>query len=1057
MESYLGIALLLLPAVNAVSQVTYNVQEKQEVGSTVGNVKADAGFSAQYDSSELAMLRFSILPGNGGRKDGSRFFSIVKNTGILRLASVIDRDILCFTKPECPMSFDVAVAPREFLQIITVHINVLDLNDHIPVFSETSAQLAIPESSPVGTTFSLPAAQDQDGVDFSIVAYTIEPQLSEFEIRAEPNTMEAMNLDLVIRESLDRESTQRYAFTVTAIDGGNPPQIGTMDVEIIVTDANDNIPVFDESMYVVEIPEDTMVQSRLINIHAADRDDGANAVITYGFTSSTSSFYGNTFEIDEDSGDIILLQQLDRETEAEYELTVTAKDGGSNGRMVTADVVIRVADVNDNQPDISLNTLTDDGLAQVSEAEDAGAFVALLTVDDPDLAQNGNVVCSLNSREFSLQLMRENKYTIVTREKLDRETEASYVIEVRCHDNGSPMLTSQETIVIKVLDANDNPPSFTVPSYRVQILENNFPGSFILQVNATDPDLGASGKVSYRLKNDFNSLFRINTETGKIVTRVSLNHEMSSSLELVVEAFDQGEPALASTATIFIDILDVNDEIPMFPQAAPTFIFEENSPIGSEVGFLEAMDPDSPPFNEIKYSVAALDNKGLIFDVDEDSGRITSRLVLDREQQSVYYLQASAGNPGAPAMTSTVTITIYVSDQNDNAPQIDFPTVSNSTIYMSNKVLRDDFITQIRAHDVDTGENAKLDYSIVQQDGSQQDKLKVDSSTGAVYLNTDLSRIEYEQYFFKAVVSDRGEPSHSSQMFFTVVVDATLPPPGTILDDSKEKGQQDEANRNTNLTVVIIVVAVSIVFIIVLVVAIVFVVCKSKHDKHRERPMKIEQFQGKPQIFYEVKNNETKGGTLSNRAAFALENTADLHQNIFRGEGSHQSNDYVEQQVTYKPDVIPQKHQRSKAKMSSFKEPDDCGSDENSSSGDVSNADSGRGGSEEAPRAEYNPYATTSPSQRMPPCSSDHNNTLPLPPRANRPVSRGDAGSPEVPSASIRPGMRTIKLRDKYERQREHDSPDRRCFSLLNQHLASTSMDRSPSKGHIDMSGSHIV
>ena len=262
-QKYIYLSILTLNLVSltlTLNTVDYNVLEKLQLGTFIGNVKVDGKLSEQYNSAELELLQFSILKGSGGRMDGSQYFSIQETTGALQLAKDINRDLLCPLKDPCQLKFDVAVSPAEHFQVISVNIEVMDTNDHTPVFPQEKVHLTILESSPPGTAFNLPAALDEDGKDFAIKSYSMSPAYDNFEIHASPNPRQAINLELVIAKALDREETLQYVFTITASDGGTPPKSGTMVVNVTVTDVNDNPPVFDLEEYTADIPEDILSQ-----------------------------------------------------------------------------------------------------------------------------------------------------------------------------------------------------------------------------------------------------------------------------------------------------------------------------------------------------------------------------------------------------------------------------------------------------------------------------------------------------------------------------------------------------------------------------------------------------------------------------------------------------------------------------------------------------------------------------------------------------------------------------------------------------------------------------
>ncbi|XP_030921405.1 protocadherin-16-like [Geospiza fortis] len=277
-----------------------------------------------------------------------------------------------------------------------------------------------------------------------------------------------------------------------ASDGGDPARTGTARIRVTVLDANDNAPVFSQAEYTVRVPEDVPVGSVLVTVTATDADEGLNGQVKYSLH-KISDRASEHFNLDSETGEITVKDDLDFEEISSHELEVQAHDGGELSD--TAKVVITVTDVNDNVPKISVRS----ALKDISEDAQPGTVVALLHVQDRDSGANGHVRCSIDKDvPFRLEKSYEDYYRVVTARELDREQVSEYNVTVRAADGGSPALQSSAVLALRVLDVNDNAPLFLEERYSARLAENNAAGALVLTVRATDADWGQNARVRYR-------------------------------------------------------------------------------------------------------------------------------------------------------------------------------------------------------------------------------------------------------------------------------------------------------------------------------------------------------------------------------------------------------------------------------------------------------------------------------------------------------------------------------------------------------------------------------
>ncbi|XP_029787045.1 protocadherin beta-5-like, partial [Suricata suricatta] len=321
--------------------------------------------------------------------------------------------------------------------------------------------------------------QDFDIGSNTVQNYTISPN-SHFHVVTHNRGDGRKYPELMLDKALDREEQAELTLTLTALDGGDPPGSGTTIVRIEVVDINDNVPEFLQSLYEVQVPENSPPNSLVVAVSAQDLDAG-----TYGYIRYTL-FQGNQvtqpFVIDETTGEIRLSKTLDFETIPYYNVEIAGTDGGGLSGKCT--VAIEVVDVNDNAPELTMSTLTSSTPENSPET-----VVAVFSVSDPDSGDNGRMVCSIqNDLPFLLKPTFKNFYTLVTERPLDRESQAEYNITITVTDLGTPRLKTQHNITVTVSDVNDNAPAFSQTTYTLRVRENNSPALHIGSVSATDSD-----------------------------------------------------------------------------------------------------------------------------------------------------------------------------------------------------------------------------------------------------------------------------------------------------------------------------------------------------------------------------------------------------------------------------------------------------------------------------------------------------------------------------------------------------------------------------------------
>ncbi|NWU89325.1 PCDGA protein, partial [Upupa epops] len=574
-------------------QLRYSVPEEMPKGSFVGDVANDLRLLLLRELHEGGSVR--IL--DRGR---TQYFTLHGQTGHLLTAERIDREQLCRLKEKCMLSCEVIVEGE--MQVQGIEVEIKDINDNAPRFREAETELRMAETTTPGSRFPLDEAHDPDIGMNSVQRYELSGD-EHFSLAVQKGPGGDRRPELVLAKALDREEAAFHELVLRASDGGEPARTGTTRIRVVVVDANDNAPVFNPSEYTVRVPEDVPVGAILVTVTATDADEGINGHVIYSFK-KISERESELFNLDSATGEISTKQYLDFEELSSHDLELQAQDGG--GRFDTAKVAIRVTDVNDNEPELTISST----LTAISENSPSGTVVALLHAEDRDAGANGEVRCSIDGGlPFRLEKSFKDYYRVVTSRELDREAVSEYNVTVRATDGGSPALQSSAVLSLQVLDVNDNTPVFAEARYSARVAENNAAGALVLTVRATDADWGQNARVRYRLWEGrvrgapLSSYVSVQAETGALYALRSFDYEEVRELVLWVGAEDGGSPALSSNVSVRVAIVDENDNAPqvLYP---PPAVAELLSELGSAAA--AAAEPGEPSVSLTRWLVVAV-------------------------------------------------------------------------------------------------------------------------------------------------------------------------------------------------------------------------------------------------------------------------------------------------------------------------------------------------------------------------------------------------------------------------------------------------------------------
>ena len=640
-------------------QTHYRIPEELKQGSVVGHLAKDLGLVV----SELYRRNLRITS-----EAGKQYFSVDLGRGELVVTDRIDREELCAQRPSCLLPLELVIDNP--LQLHRVEIEIQDTNDNSPSFLTKEKIVKIAELVNPGARFPLESAQDPDVGVNSVRSYLISKN-DNFKLTVKSHKDGRKIPELVLEKALDREKLPVHNLILTALDGGDPVRSGTSEITIIVLDNNDNAPQFERQVYEANVSEKATPGTEILQVRAADADEGQNGEIEYFFAEQTTDLILSLFDIKASSGAVVVKGTLDHETNALHRFDITAKDKGNPQMDGHCGVEIKVLDVNDNVPEIIVTSLT----TPIPKDSAIGTVIALISAKDPDSGHNGKVTLSVSSKSpFKLNPSVSNHYTLVTNGPLDREKNDRYIVRMSATDSGKPPLSSEKEIFVELLDVNDNAPVFSQPTYVVYVKENNLPGKILCSVSASDRDFGDNAKISYSILDSkvqdvsVSSYVYINSDNGSIYSMHSFDYEQLKVFQIHVQAKDQGSPSLSGNATVHVFILDQNDNAPtvIYPSSAALGSFsQQRMPRSAKAAHLltkvTAVDADSGHNAWISYRLAEATDASL-FTVNLYTGEVRTKRAVSEQDDSSQRLIIEIKDDGEPVRSATVTVSVLLED-----------------------------------------------------------------------------------------------------------------------------------------------------------------------------------------------------------------------------------------------------------------------------------------------------------------------------------------------------------------------------------------------------------
>ncbi|KAM3184174.1 hypothetical protein ACTXT7_008902 [Hymenolepis weldensis] len=830
-------------------ELTFHVTEHPEPNKWIGNIIQ----SIALPKSEIQSMSIESPP----QAEWNTLVNIDSYTGDIRTSpesrNTLDREIICpLTSKgeriyECKISFLISINKKI---LVTLHLIVDDVNDSPPIFFYNGQiikefSVSFSEAAAVGkTTANLPIAIDPDlKLPASSVKYYIIGENLPFTLLQSRN-----NPKLSLSGPLDYEKVPVYTFFLQACENQRVEHMcSSIHVTVNVENVNDHRPVFLNLTYNAVINEDTLVGSTVLIVEAIDADDPPFGNISYSLMIDKKNAESFPFAVDEQNGRIFL--RLPNLQPKKYSFVVEATDDLNTSKRSSALVTIFVADVNDHKPIIELKpfnnssstdyaTVGDGFVVELQEELMDKTGLAYLTVTDQDEGLNALCTCHLKDSPFSgaFELTKVNQlspqmnvYRLVASQPLDAEdsilvrhlTEpvesdrckgiAGFLaLAITCSDSGDKPLNDEATVYVALRGIDEFPTKFLFPDssgiYRLAVEENTKPGTKLMKLFVSDKDTGKCIQMSTE-KND---QFLIESDSGSLVLISPLDYERATSFKFIVTACeknDYNQSKSSATATVIVDIINVNDNKPRLVSLKSiddklcqkmisaisdhvnhveecfSLDVEEEIESGFFIKHLEAIDEDTPNltqgfiFSLVGAYVPIEPQKVTRLSVSPlqvtKNGDLIASGRLDREQFNWVDLLISISD-GEEKSVSLLHVNLL--DTNDNIPVWQFPSTTDYHISVSLFAEPDAVISRVQALDADSGIlNGGLEYRISPQpkslptSGLLQDQMTnslygahlfvINSQTGKLSVKQPLPNQTEVPYRLDLIVADRGKPT----------------------------------------------------------------------------------------------------------------------------------------------------------------------------------------------------------------------------------------------------------------------------------------------------------
>ncbi|XP_055782721.1 protocadherin gamma-A11-like isoform X25 [Salvelinus fontinalis] len=637
--------------------------------------------------------------------------------------------------------------------------------------------------------------------------------------------------DLIVAERIDREELcgDKVSCMLTfelVLEG--PLELHR--VSLLIEDVNDNSPIFPKDTIKWEISELAVKGARYRVNEAHDADMGQNAVQRYTLQSNEHFVLSvHDYTDGRKNVELVLDKELDREEKQDMSLLLTAVDGGSPQRSGAVVIHVTVLDANDNAPVFSQAVYK----ASLPENSPLGTVVVTVSATDADEGVNGEVTYEfsrISDKAIKVFSLGHNTGEIKVIGPIDFEGDPKY--EMRIEGKDGYGLSSDSKVIIDITDVNDNAPVIYLKSLSNPIPENASPGTEVGIINVQDRDSENNRQVHCSIQQNvpFKLLPSIKNYYS-LVTTGELDRELVSDYNITIIATDEGSPPLSSSKSVQLSVADVNDNPPVFEEQSYSAHVTENNKPGSSVCSVTARDPDWRQNGTVIYSLLPGDVNGVpvssFLSVNGDTGLIHAVRSFDYEQFIRFKVHVMARDNGSPPLSSNVTVSVFITDVNDNSPQILYPAPEGNS-FMTELVPKaahgGSLVSKVIAVDADSGQNAWLSYHIVKS--TDPGLFTIGLHSGEIRTQRDISESDSMKQNLIVSVKDNGEPSLSATCAMYLVISDNLAEVPELKDIS-----YDESNSKLTSYLIIALVSVSTFFLTFIVVILAVRFCRRRKPR----------------------------------------------------------------------------------------------------------------------------------------------------------------------------------------------------------------------------------
>nr|XP_046180225.1 protocadherin gamma-A11-like isoform X16 [Oncorhynchus gorbuscha] len=637
--------------------------------------------------------------------------------------------------------------------------------------------------------------------------------------------------DLIVADRIDREELcgEKVSCMIKfelVLEG----PLELHQISLLVEDVNDNSPIFTKDTIKLEITESADKGARYRINEAHDADIGQNAVQRYSL--ERNEHFVLAIHDYTDGGknvELVLDKELDREEKQEMSLLITAVDGGSPQKSGAVLVHVTVLDANDNAPVFSQAVYK----ASLPENSPLDTVVVTVSAADADEGLNGEVTYEfsrISDKARKIFSLGHSTGEIKVIGPIDFEGDPKY--EMRIEGKDGYGLSSDSKVIIEITDVNDNAPVIYLKSLTSPIPENASPGTEVGIINVQDRDSENNRQVRCSIQQ--NLPFKLVPSIKNyysLVTTGELDRELVSDYNITITATDEGSPPLSSSKSVQLSVADVNDNPPVFEEQSYKAHVTENNKPGSSVCSVTARDPDWRQNGTVIYSLLPGEVNGVpvssLFSVNGDTGMIHAVRSFDYEQFRSFKVHVVARDNGSPPLSSNVTVSVFITDVNDNSPQILYPAPEGNS-FMTELVPKaahgGSLVSKVIAVDADSGQNAWLSYHIIKS--TDPGLFTIGLHSGEIRTQRDISESHTMKQNLIVSVKDNGQPSLSATCTIYLVISDNLAEVPELKDVS-----YDESNSKLTSYLIIALVSVSTFFFTFIIVILAVRFCRRRKPR----------------------------------------------------------------------------------------------------------------------------------------------------------------------------------------------------------------------------------